>query len=437
MKPIIEVDRISKRYTIGESCQETMLREAVMRFAKTPFHRRTSSIPFWALRDVSFCGDAGEIIGIVGRNGAGKSTLLKILSKITYATRGRVSIHGRVATLLEVGTGFHEELTGRENIYLNGTVLGMKKREVEQKLEQIVEFSGVQKFIDTPLKRYSSGMALRLGFAVAAHLEADVLIVDEVLAVGDAEFQRKCLMRMEDLHKSGRTVLFVSHNVMAIEYLCPRTIWIDQGRLRRDGDSKDVIREYLAHFAAAQQTGSDLKERQDREGTGEVRFTGIEFLDQDRQVKTVTHIGEALTVRLHYRANQTVRDAQFGVSWSTEFGSPIASISTADAGYELPVIPAGKSHIDITFDFLNLVPGRYWVSIWTTGPHHHNTVKDCWDVLERCAAIDLESADFYRSGHGIGRQHGLIFLPCKWSASTNDGQAPRECALDSGKGNGQ
>jgi lipopolysaccharide transport system ATP-binding protein len=437
VKPLIEVEKVSKRYNVEQTQQETMLREAIVRIAKAPFRRRTPSVPFWALKDVSFLGRTGEVIGIVGRNGAGKSTLLKILSKITYPTVGCVKVRGRVASLLEIGTGFHDELTGRENIYLNGTVLGMKKREVERKLEQIVEFSGVHQFIDMPLKRYSSGMALRLGFAVAAHLEADVLMVDEVLAVGDAEFQKKCLARLGDLHKSGRTVLFVSHNLPAVEHLCPRTIWIDKGQVRADGDTRDVIGQYLALFAGAQ-TVTDLNARHDREGTGELRFTAVEFLDKEGQIKALSRIGDALTVRLHYRANQTLRDAQFGIWLSTESGSQITSVGTADVGYDIPLVPAGEGHIDVAFDFINLMPGRYWVSLWATGPHHHSSTKNCWDVLERCAAIDLEATDFYKSGRGIGQEYGLIVLPCKWSDSITDGRGSDEiCALEGKEREGQ
>ena len=195
----------------------------------------------WVLQGVSFQVKEGEVVGIIGRNGAGKSTLLKILSRITYPTLGKIETRGRIAALLEVGTGFHGELTGRENIFLNGSILGMKRKEIEGKLDAIIVFAGVAQFIDTPVKRYSSGMFLRLGFAVAAHLEPEVLIIDEVLAVGDVGFQRKCLNAMSELRNGGRTVLFVSHNMSAVENLCSRVLWIDNGQLRQDGDAKEVI----------------------------------------------------------------------------------------------------------------------------------------------------------------------------------------------------
>src|ERR1044071_8373052 len=248
LKHSIEIQSVSKRYRIGR-LQRTF-REDILEFAKRPFGRRNNNEAgsMWALRDVSFDVPEGEVVGIIGRNGAGKSTLLKIMSKITYPTEGNIKVRGRVASLLEVGTGFHEELTGRENVYLNGSILGMKKQEVDRHFDAIVDFSGVEQFIDTPIKRYSSGMRLRLGFAVAAHLDPDVLLVDEVLAVGDAGFQKKCINAMEGLRGSGRTVFFVSHNLAAVENLCSRGIWIDSGKLRMDGPTKDVIAAYMGSF---------------------------------------------------------------------------------------------------------------------------------------------------------------------------------------------
>ncbi len=260
----IRVENISKRYRIGlkEQMQDS-LGGAILDFIKSPLknYRKYRSLYkfddikdisftesadiIWALRDVSFTVERGEVLGIIGRNGAGKSTLLKILAKITDPTTGRAEIHGRVSSLLEVGTGFHPELTGRENIYLNGTILGMRKSEIDEKFDEIVDFSGVEKFIDTPVKRYSSGMSVRVAFAVAAHLEPEILIIDEVLAVGDARFQKKCLKKMQDVGRAGRTVLFVSHNMPAVARLCSRTILLEEGQVLKDGPSRDVISAYL------------------------------------------------------------------------------------------------------------------------------------------------------------------------------------------------
>ncbi|NNJ25324.1 ABC transporter ATP-binding protein [Alienimonas chondri] len=260
--PVLRVDGLGKRYDLGLTHAGSLAAVA------SRWTRRLRGLPpeegsvltgthaaddqsssFWALKDVSFEVGAGEVVGIIGRNGAGKSTLLKILSRVTAPTTGSVEIDGRVGSLLEVGTGFHPELTGRENVYMNATLLGMSKREVDAKLDEIVDFSGVERFLDTPVKRYSSGMKVRLGFAVAAHLEPELLIIDEVLAVGDAEFQSRCLGRMKTVAGEGRTVLFVSHNMAAIRTLCPRSLWMEQGLLRASGETAALITEYIAQDA--------------------------------------------------------------------------------------------------------------------------------------------------------------------------------------------
>jgi ABC-type polysaccharide/polyol phosphate transport system ATPase subunit len=259
----ILVENVSKRYQLGES-QHGMLREAVVQGLARLLGRRQPEPPRvkWALNDISLRIEPGEVVGLIGRNGAGKSTLLKVLSRITHPTSGRVDVRGRVGSLLEVGTGFHEELTGRENIYMNGSILGMRKREIDAAMAQIVEFADIGEFLDTPIKRYSSGMRMRLGFAVAAHLSTEVLFVDEVLAVGDAAFQKKCLGTMRELGKSGRTLVFVSHNMAAIENLCSRCLWVADGRIAKEGDTRDVIRAYLSSFGAAEEHAVPGPERQ-------------------------------------------------------------------------------------------------------------------------------------------------------------------------------
>src|SRR5712664_4095427 len=256
---VITVENLSKRYLVGhrEHEQRTTFREMLTREAKN-FARKAVDLAhgreivqgdeveeFWALKDVSFQVQKGDILGIIGRNGAGKSTLLKILSRITEPTRGRVTIRGRVASLLEVGTGFHHELTGRENIYLNGAILGMTRQEIRKKFDEIVAFAEVERFLDTPVKRYSSGMYMRLAFAVAAHLEPEILIVDEVLSVGDAQFQKKCLGKMSDVATQGRTILFVSHNMGVISQLCSTCVWLDKGEIRDIGQTGSVVNSYM------------------------------------------------------------------------------------------------------------------------------------------------------------------------------------------------
>ncbi len=244
MKPILEIQHLSKKYRIRHAATGYLsLRERMQSVLK---FERTETEDFWALRDVSFEVQPGESVGIIGRNGAGKSTLLKILSKITPPTTGKIISRGRIASLLEVGTGFHPELTGRENIFFNGSLLGMKRKEIEGKFDEIVDFSGVEKFLDTPLKHYSSGMQLRLAFAVAAFLEPEILIIDEVLAVGDAEFQKRCMGKMEEVSKSGRTILFVSHNMSAVESLCNKSFLLKNGQLHFSGPSDEVIQKYMS-----------------------------------------------------------------------------------------------------------------------------------------------------------------------------------------------
>ena len=417
MTRAITVDSLSKQYRIGKLRHETMLREAILGLFRHPFRRDSQRDErFWALKDVSFNVAAGEVVGIIGRNGAGKSTLLKLLSRITYPTYGSVKVRGRVASLLEVGTGFHNELTGRENIFLNGSILGMKRSEVVTKMDTIIDFSGVRKFIDTPIKRYSSGMRLRLGFAVAAHLDPDVLIVDEVLAVGDAAFQKKCLSTMGELQGGGRTVLFVSHNMGAIENLCPRAIWIDSGKIMRDGPSSEVIADYLGTFAHAQQRGRHLADFQPRKGSGDVKITGVEFLSQEGPPKDVVRSGDRLRLRIHYEAARLIREPHFGFKLSTEMGTLVTDVSTWSTGLQITELPPGSGSIDCDVDFLNLMPSRYYLSLWAQG-----VGPVFYDILENCVVFDVEGSNYYGSGRGIDSKFGLVFFPCKWQTPTNLG----------------
>src|SRR6185295_4617617 len=279
-----------------------------------------------------------------------KSTLLKVLSRITYATSGEVKVRGRIAALLEVGTGFHDELTGRENVYLNGSILGMKKREVEQHFDAIVEFSGVEQFIDTPIKRYSSGMRLRLGFAVAAHLDPDVLVVDEVLAVGDAGFQKKCIKAMDGLRSSGRTVFFVSHNLAAVENLCSRGIWIDAGKIRMDGGSREVIASYMGSFAGEQAHGADLSAAKNRLGTGEIRYTRLEYLSADGTPCGLTRSGDPVVLRFHYHAEKQIRYPSFGFRIFSEMVTMLTETNHQLHDILIPKVGPGDGYIDVAID---------------------------------------------------------------------------------------
>lgn len=415
MATAVFVDRISKQYRLGQLHRNRLLRDVLAGWVQKPFARiKTDVATIWALNEVSFEIAEGEVVGIIGRNGAGKSTLLKVLSKITYPTSGKVKVQGRVASLLEVGTGFHEELTGRENVYLNGSILGMKKREIDAKLDAIVDFADVEQFLDTPIKRYSSGMRLRLGFAVAAHLEPDVLMVDEVLAVGDQGFQKKCLNAMDSLHAGGRTVLFVSHNLTAVENLCPRTIWIDNGRIRRDGDSRAVIQEYLTTFAEGQRSGANLRNVERRKGTGDVRYTRLAFVDAEGKPLTVIRSGDSLTVRLHYEARKKIQQPHFGVEVYTNLGTLITSLNTWTTGFNLESLPPGEGYIDVHVESVNFVPDRYYLTLWLAN------VGTKYDHLDRCATLDVEPADVHKSGRKLEKYFGIVFLPCRWNHELAD-----------------
>jgi lipopolysaccharide transport system ATP-binding protein len=405
----VEIQNVSKRYRIGRP--QRTFREDIIEFAKHPFGRRNKeAASMWALRDVSFDVPEGEVVGIIGRNGAGKSTLLKILSKITYPTEGNVKVRGRVASLLEVGTGFHEELTGRENVYLNGSILGMRKQEVDKCFDAIVDFSGVEQFIDTQLKRYSSGMKLRLGFAVAAHLEPDVLIVDEVLAVGDAGFQKKCLDAMEGMRSGGRTVLFVSHNLAAVENLCSRGIWLDGGKVSMDGEAKEVILAYMASFAGSPTAESTLADSESRHGNGEIRYTRVEYLNPDRTPRALTRCGESLVIRFHYHVKNTVRYPVFWFRLFTNLGTLITESGADTHGLDIPCVEPGDGYIDLEIESLNLLPAQYYFSLWIA--NHENSVIYDGDAR---IVLEVEPANIYASGRTPTSRHGIAYFPQRWS----------------------
>lgn len=404
----VVVQHLTKRYVLGSG--QMMLRELIM--SGLTRRRRSDAKELLALNDVSFSIGRGELVGIIGRNGAGKSTLLKVLSRITYPTSGTVHVNGRVGSLLEVGTGFHEELSGRENIYLNGAILGMKKREIDRKLDEIIAFADVERFIDTPVKRYSSGMRMRLGFSVAAHLDTDILFVDEVLAVGDVGFQRKCLGVMGDLRSAGRTVLFVSHNMSAVEHLCPRSIWIEAGQVHEDGPSSEVLRHYMGMYAGSETTALDLTNASNRRGGGAVRYNGLAFLDDADEPQPLIRSGDSLRVRLDYEAFERVVNPIFGFQLFTASGVFVTDVSTWNLGVEIETLPPGRGHVDLKIESLNLMPGRYFLSLWLTSPDGTRH-----DVLEHVAALDVETSNYYKSGRGIDSRFGIVVLPCAWDVS--------------------
>ena len=346
MKPRVEVESLSKLYRLG-SIGATSLRDSLERLtsrlrrrggagsqrkeapAAPPGRQGPTPNTFWAIRDISFSAKAGEVVGIVGRNGAGKSTLLKILSRITEPTSGRAILRGRLASLLEVGTGFHPDLTGRENVVLNGTILGMKRWEIAAKFDEIVAFAEIEQFIDTPVKHYSSGMFVRLAFAVAAHLEPEILFIDEVLAVGDAGFQKKCLGKMGEVaSKHGRTVFFVSHNMGAIRALCEHAILIENGQVTMDGQPAEIISRYLASTVPDETAGElDWTNRDDAPSCDDVEYTRLRLLDRDGTVRTTFEAGQPISIEINYRVKRRLRGVRFDVAFTTQEGE-LAFVAT-------------------------------------------------------------------------------------------------------------
>ena len=353
---VIQACNLSKAYRLGiESNSFPTLRDALAMGAKRLLRRRLTepaeTTEFWALKDVSFEVSAGEVVAIIGPNGAGKSTVLKILARIVEPTSGHAVIRGRLGALLEVGTGFHQELTGRENIYLNGAILGMRRTEIDAKLDEIVDFSGVEKFLDTPVKRYSSGMYLRLAFAIAAHVDPDILVVDEVLAVGDAAFQQKCIAKAEKIAETGRTVLFVSHQMSVLQRLCTRAILIDGGRVAADGRTGDVVRGYLQMLE--NRAGTDLATRSERAGRGRLRVTRIEVFNDIGVVAS----GEPAVIRLQVDGPR--EQAQCMITIIDDLGDPVTSFDTAEhSGHDR----AGEIYA-VKVERLLLRPGRYRIDV--------------------------------------------------------------------------
>lgn len=357
--PVIRVEDVSKLYLLGEAERrhESLMAELGSLLA-SPFRnfRRLRKLDtsraasnghaeaespdlLWALKDVSFEVKPGEVLGLVGRNGAGKSTLLKILSRITEPTKGRVRIRGRVASLLEVGTGFHPELTGRENIYLNGTILGMSRREINRQFDAIVDFSGVARFLETPVKRYSSGMKVRLGFAVAAHLLPDILIVDEVLAVGDQEFQQKCIGKMQEIAGGQeRTVLFVSHNMGAIASLCTEVVWMNRGRLHKKGQTNTIIDEYMSSFT--DKAGIPLSERTDRQGTGEAKLKRFYMANSNGEPLDTILSGSPCQIVFEYEAIRPLRHPIFMCTAYNRVGQPLTHFRSTFSKNQYDELPA-------------------------------------------------------------------------------------------------
>jgi lipopolysaccharide transport system ATP-binding protein len=420
MKPAIRVEGLSKRYRLGQGPRGDNNLTENLRTNTGRLWRRLTGRPadaangadhFWALKDVSFEVQPGEVVGIIGRNGAGKSTLLKVLSRITEPTQGRVEVRGRMGSLLEVGTGFHPELTGRENVYLNGSILGMTKREIERKFDEIVAFSEIEKFLDTPVKRYSSGMYVRLAFAVAAHLEPEILIIDEVLAVGDAAFQKKCLGKLGDVAEHGRTVLFVSHNMTAISGHCEKVLLVDKGRITFEGPARAGIELYA--LAAAVNPSVDLTHVANRQGLQEHgRFTAVSLFNAAGQPCDSFAMGDEMTVELEVECVRRLAQAEVGLSVVSAVGSTIHNFVSTWEGLELDLEP-GRHRVRMIVPRVLVYPGTYGLIPWLK---RRGSPVD--DQIDGAISFSVIGADL--TGHSpyferYGRSKSEVYCPSRWA----------------------
>jgi len=415
----IKVENLSKIYRLGEIGTGTISRD-MERWFKTkvlkqedPFLKigetndranKGASDIVYSLQDINFEINQGDAVGIIGRNGAGKSTLLKILSRVTTPTTGKINIKGRVASLLEVGTGFHPELTGRENIYLNGAILGMRKREIDRKLDEIIDFSGVERYIDTPVKRYSSGMYVRLAFAVAAHLESEILIVDEVLAVGDAEFQKKCLGKMGEVSKGeGRTVLFVSHNMASISNLCNKGILFQDGRLIEQGNTIDVISKYNKQY---EMLTEDFRCSNDE--SKKVKIISL-ALNRTATKKSLS-LGDDLIIEMGITANNpNEENVKTSIEIINSDGTKLSNMIDVDSKFQVVCVAGQTSFYKITLEDVRFVPGRYSLSFWCGDMSSTET----YDYLENILTFEiLDGGDL--TSRNLPSIAGLLFLTPKW-----------------------
>jgi lipopolysaccharide transport system ATP-binding protein len=415
----IKVEDLSKIYRLGEIGTGTISRD-MERWFKTkvlkqddPFLKigetndranKGKSDIVYSLQDINFEIQQGDAVGIIGRNGAGKSTLLKILSRVTTPTTGRINIKGRVASLLEVGTGFHPELTGRENIYLNGAILGMRKREIDRKLDEIIDFSGVERYIDTPVKRYSSGMYVRLAFAVAAHLESEILIVDEVLAVGDAEFQKKCLGKMGEVSKGeGRTVLFVSHNLASISSLCNSAILLKNGNLNLIGDSIEVVNKYNNDLI---KTTQNLVIKEDLSRKINILNVSLKNLDGTTQLS----LGQDLLIDFEILANFPNEDKiKTAIEIMSSDGVKITNMIDSDSNFQVVCPPGSQKRFNVIIEDIRFVPGRYFLSLWCGDMSSTET----YQYLENCLSFEISDGGELTSRQ-LPAGSGLLFLTPKW-----------------------
>jgi lipopolysaccharide transport system ATP-binding protein len=420
----IKVSNLGKAYRIGlkEQKSETLVGaikstllkplqnfKRISNLKKVGGHVEDADI-FWANRNINFEVFEGEVLGIIGKNGAGKSTLLKLLSRITEPTEGKIEIHGKVASLLEVGTGFNPELTGRENIYLNGTILGLTKKEIDQRINEIIAFSGIEKFMETPVKRYSSGMKVRLAFAVAAHLDPEILIIDEVLAVGDAEFQKKCLGKMQDVAgKEGRTVLFVSHDMAAIKNLCTRAVLLQRGMIVQEGDPAEVVDYYLKNASGVGGEDATRLNLEHRSGNGKFIVTNLDFLNAKLEPIQVLETGMDLNIKVSYKSFEHSPNPIVNIKVRNNLHLEVANLLSR-------ISHKGVMRLGETGDIichipkLPLLPGRYFIDILLKHDH------ELTDSIESIAVIDVEKGDYYGTGKILDSMRDGVLVYHEWDA---------------------
>lgn len=416
MKPIIRVQQLSKKYLLGERQATTTFREDLAAMFRAPVrllskdrqHKKPVD-PLWALRNVSFDVMPGEVVGIIGRNGAGKSTLLKVLSRITAPTEGRVELYGRVGSLLEVGTGFHPELTGRDNIYLNGTILGMRRAEITRNFDAIVAFAEVDRFLDTPVKHYSSGMYMRLAFSVAAHLEPEILIVDEVLAVGDAGFQKKCLGKMGEVARGGRTVLFVSHNMAAVEALCTHCVWLAEGQVCQSGNTPEVIASYMAEGHALAGGACTLVSHPGRKKGSAPVMKDVMLTDargeRTSSFRTFGTLGVTVTFADFNKNSCPV----LGVAIKTQLGAAVCGFNNRFISADIPVSNDGR--ITCWIDSLPLTAGTYLIDLYFGDEY-----RDC-DAVEDAISFEVVHGDVFGTGKAPPSSAGPVCVPARFEFS--------------------
>lgn len=418
----IEIDNISKLYRLGKVGRNALKDDIRLAFSnllgkENPFllkgeenERLTSGSGdyVWALKDISFSINKGEVLGVIGRNGAGKSTLLKILSRVTKPTSGKVNVRGRIASLLEVGTGFHPDLTGRENIFLNAAILGMSRQEVLSKLDEIIDFSGVERYVDTPVKRYSSGMYVRLAFAVAAHLSSDILIIDEVLAVGDSEFQKKCLGKMQDVSKNhGRTVLFVSHNMAAVQSLCTHAIVMKNGKIVLPKDTTSSCIKAYNQSIIGDLLKTQFSERNDRQGNGLFRFTYLQFMDDSGNNINQPVCGMKTIIRMGYKTTQKVKNVSVAINFNSWTGESKFMPWSDLLNQNYPELE-GEGYIECVLPKFPLTLGNYLINLYSSSG------SDLLDWIQEAASVEVENGDFYNTGKSITSQHQTVLADQLW-----------------------